>query len=71
LVVIEDILRAAREPLTTNEILARAGERLPTKSRAPRNIIARDLALDIRDNRASKFARVAPGTFTLKELIDG
>ena len=66
--VIESVLRDAKEPLRVNDIVTRAGDRLPTKSLRPQGVVTRDLALDIRDNPQSKFRRVSPGLYELKTL---
>jgi len=55
--------------MVVREIVQFAAERLPTKSKTPDTVVARDLAMDIKRNGdASKFTRVAPGKYTLKEL---
>lgn len=68
--VVEDVLRAAGEPLRVREIVERAGDRLPTRSREPRAVVARDLALDLIQNPASRFRRVGRGLYALAEAID-
>lgn len=66
--VVEEILRERRIPMVVREIVVAAGERLPTKSKTPDTVVARDLAMDIkRLGLESKFTRVAPGRYTLKE----
>ena len=66
--VVEDILRERRIPMVVREIVEAAGDRLPTKSKTPDTVVARDLAMDIkRRGEESRFARVAPGRYTLKE----
>lgn len=66
--VVEEILRERRIPMVVREIVVAAGERLPTKSKTPDTVVARDLAMDIkRQGMESKFTRVAPGRYTLKE----
>jgi len=66
--VIESVLRNAGEPLRVPQIIERAGDRLPTQSRTPRDVVARDLSIDIRDNDQSKFKRVETGLYC---LVDG
>lgn len=66
LAAVEKVLRDAGEPLKVSEIVRRAGSKLPTKSQQPRNVVARDLAMDIKHNSASKFRQAGPGLFTLK-----
>lgn len=66
--VVEEILRERRVPMVVKEIVLAAGPRLPTKSRTPDTVVARDLAMDIKKKgEQSKFARVAPGKYTLRE----
>lgn len=67
--VVEDILRETAVPMAVREIVEVAGPRLPTKSKTPDTVVARDLAMDIkRRGPESKFARVSPGRYTLREL---
>src|SRR5262249_6145675 len=69
LLVVEEVLRSRGTPMVVREIVELAAERLPTKSKTPDTVVARDLAMDIkRRGGDSKFARVAPGRYTLKEL---
>jgi hypothetical protein len=68
LFVVEEILRERRTPMVVREIVEVAGPRLPTKSKTPDTVVARDLAMDIKKKGLeSKFARVAPGRYTLRE----
>ena len=70
LLVVEEVLRARGVPMVVREIVQEAAERLPTKSKTPDTVVARDLAMDIkRHGEDSKFARVAPGRYTLRELV--
>jgi hypothetical protein len=69
--VVEKILRARGCAMTVGEIVeAAVGElALPTRSRTPRTAVGRDLAIDVRDRgETSRFARVSPGTFALRQL---
>jgi hypothetical protein len=67
--VVEDILRETAIPMSVREIVQRAGTRLPSKSKTPDTVVARDLALDIkRKGDASRFARTSPGRYTLRDL---
>ena len=69
--VVEKILRARGCAMTVGEIVdAAVGEfTLPTQSRTPRTVVGRDLAIDVRDRGgASRFARVSPGTFALRQI---
>jgi hypothetical protein len=70
LVVVEEVLRERGEPMVVREIVAAAAERLPTRSKTPDTVVARDLAMDIKKRgEDSKFTRVAPGLYTLRELV--
>jgi len=69
LAVVEDILRETAVPMSVREIVQRAGARLPSKSKTPDTVVARDLSLDIkRKGEASRFARTSPGRYTLREI---
>jgi hypothetical protein len=71
LAVVEEVLRETRTPLVVREIVEIAGARLPTRSRTPDTVVARDLAMDIkRRGEQSLFARVAPGRYTLREYAN-
>jgi hypothetical protein len=68
--VVEQVLRERREAMVVKEIVAAAGERLPTKSRTPDTVVARDLSMDLkRRGEESIFIRVSPGRYSLKELV--
>jgi hypothetical protein len=70
LAVVEEILRETRVPMSVREIVERAGERLPTKSKTPDTVVARDLSMDIKKKgESSKFIRTAPGRYTMRELV--
>ncbi len=70
LAVVEEILRETRVPMSVREIVERAGERLPTKSKTPDTVVARDLSMDIKKKgEDSKFIRTAPGRYTMRELV--
>ena len=72
LAVVEDILRETAVPMSVREIVQRAGARLPSKSKTPDTVVARDLSLDIkRKGEASRFARTSPGRYTLREIATG
>ncbi|HUQ00914.1 MAG TPA: winged helix-turn-helix domain-containing protein [Kofleriaceae bacterium] len=69
LAVVEEILRETAVPMSVREIVQRAGVRLPSKSKTPDTVVARDLSLDIkRKGDASRFARTSPGRYTLRDL---
>jgi hypothetical protein len=70
LAIVARMLHAYGQPLTVAQIVEHAVDdlALPTASKTPHTIVARDLAIDIkRHGEASRFKRVAPGTFTLRE----
>jgi hypothetical protein len=55
--------------MSVREIVQRAGARLPSRSKTPDTVVARDLALDIkRKGDSSRFARTSPGRYTLRTL---
>jgi len=69
LAVVEAILREAAMPLSVREIVERAGDALPTKSKTPDTVVARDLSMDIkRKSEASTFVRTSPGRYAIREL---
>jgi hypothetical protein len=70
LLVVEEVLRERGTPMVVREIVQVAAERLPTKSKTPDTVVARDLAMDIKKHPdTSKFTRVSPGKYTLRELV--
>ena len=69
LAVVEEILRETGVPMSVREIVVKAGPRLPSKSKTPDTVVARDLAMDIkRKGDASLFTRTSPGRYTLRAL---
>ena len=69
LAVVEEILRETTVPMSVREIVERAGARLPSKSKTPDTVVARDLSMDIkRKGEGSLFARTSPGRYTLRAL---
>ncbi len=69
LAVVEEILRETRVPMSVRQIVEYAGDRLPTKSKTPDTVVARDLSMDIkRQGEASVFVRAAPGRYTLRDI---
>lgn len=69
LAVVEAILRETQVPMSVRQIVEYAGSRLPTKSRTPDTVVARDLSMDIkRKGEVSLFVRTSPGRYTLREL---
>src|SRR5258705_1989645 len=69
LAVVEEILRETASPLSVKEIVERAASRLPSKSKTPDTVVARDLSMDIKKKGdTSLFVRTSPGRYTLREL---
>jgi hypothetical protein len=69
LAVVEEILRETAVPMSVREIVERAGARLPSKSKTPDTVVARDLSMDIkRKADTSLFVRTSPGRYTLRTL---
>jgi hypothetical protein len=72
LAVVEEILRETAVPMAVREIVERAGDRLPSKSKTPDTVVARDLSMDIkRKGEGSLFVRTSPGRYTLRTLVGG
>lgn len=69
LAVVEAILRETQVPMSVRQIVEHAGDRLPTKSRTPDTVVARDLSMDIkRKGEASVFIRTSPGRYAIREI---
>jgi uncharacterized protein (UPF0147 family) len=72
LAVVEEILRETAVPMSVREIVERAGARLPSKSKTPDTVVARDLSMDIKKkSESSLFVRTSPGRYTLRALAAG
>ncbi len=72
LAVVEEILRETAVPMSVREIVERAGVRLPSKSKTPDTVVARDLSMDLkRKGEGSLFVRTTPGRYTLRSLATG
>ena len=72
LAVVEDILRETAVPMSVKEIVERAGSRLPSKSKTPDTVVARDLSMDIKKKgETSQFIRTSPGRYTLRDIWRG
>ena len=70
LAVVEEILRETNVPMSVREIVEHAGSRLPSKSKTPDTVVARDLSMDIKKkSEGSIFIRTSPGRYTLRELV--
>ena len=68
--VVEQILRETGNPMSVREIVEYAKGRLPTKSKTPDTVVARDLSMDIkRKGESSVFCRTAPGRYTMRALL--
>jgi len=71
LAVVEAILREAAMPLSVREIVERAGDALPTKSKTPDTVVARDLSMDIKKkSEASTFIRTSPGRYAIRTTTE-
>ena len=69
LAVVEEILRETAVPMSVREIVERAGARLPSKSKTPDTVVARDLSMDIKKKgEGSLFIRTSPGRYTLRAI---
>jgi hypothetical protein len=69
LAVVEEILRETAIPMSVKEIVERAGTRLPSKSKTPDTVVARDLSMDIKKKgEGSPFVRTSPGRYTMRDL---
>jgi hypothetical protein len=67
--VVEEILRETEIPMSVRQIVEHAGARLPTKSKTPDTVVARDLSMDIKKKgEASLFIRTAPGRYTIRAI---
>ncbi len=70
LAVVEAILREAAMPLSVREIVERAGDGLPTKSKTPDTVVARDLSMDIKKKgEVSAFVRTSPGRYAIRARL--
>jgi hypothetical protein len=70
--VVEEILRETAVPMSVREIVECAGARLPSKSKTPDTVVARDLSMDIKKKgEGSLFTRTSPGRYTLRTLVAG
>jgi hypothetical protein len=70
LAVVERIMRETQEPMSVRDIVEAAGEALPTRSKTPDTVVARDLSMDIkRKGEDSTFIRTSPGRYTIREFV--
>ena len=69
LAVVEQILRETEEPMSVRQIVEYADGSLPTRSRTPDTVVARDLSMDIKKKgEASLFIRTSPGRYTIRAI---
>ncbi|MCA9675562.1 MAG: winged helix-turn-helix domain-containing protein [Myxococcales bacterium] len=67
--MVEEILRETAVPMSVKEIVERAGSRLPSKSKTPDTVVARDLSMDLKKRgEGSPFIRTSPGRYTLRDI---
>lgn len=70
LATVEQVMRQTQTPMSVRDIVETAGETLPTRSKTPDTVVARDLSMDIkRLGDESRFIRTAPGRYTLREFV--
>lgn len=70
LAAVERVLRETKKPMSVRDIVEYAGDELPTRSKTPDTVVARDLSMDIkRKGEESLFARTAPGRYTMREFV--
>lgn len=67
---VEQIMRQSKTVMSVREIVDLAGDSLPTRSRTPETVVARDLSVNIKKlGEESRFVRTAPGRYTLREFV--
>ena len=70
LAIVEMVMRETRSPMSVRDIVDSAGDSLPSRSKTPDTVVARDLSMDIkRLGEESRFVRTAPGRYTMREFI--
>lgn len=70
LATVEQVMRQTQTPMSVRDIVETAGDSLPTRSKTPDTVVARDLSMDIkRLGDESRFVRTAPGRYTLREFV--
>ncbi len=70
LAIVELVMRETRSPMSVRDIVDSAGDSLPSRSKTPDTVVARDLSMDIkRLGDESRFVRTAPGRYTMREFI--
>ena len=71
LAVVEEILRETAIPMSVREIVERAGARLPSKSKTPDTVVARDLSMDIKKKGEGADARRNPVSTEPASVLSG
>ncbi len=70
LATVEQVMRQTQTPMSVRDVVETAGDALPTRSKTPDTVVARDLSMDIkRLGDESRFIRTAPGRYTLREFV--
>ena len=70
LATVEQVMRETKTPMSVRDIVEAAGDALPTRSKTPDTVVARDLSMDIkRLGEESRFVRTAPGRYTVRDFI--
>ncbi len=70
LAVVEQVMRETKTPMAVRDIVEVAGDALPSRSKTPDTVVARDLSMDIkRHGDDSRFVRTAPGRYTLRQFV--
>ena len=71
LAIVEQVMRQTHTPMSVRDIVEIAGDALPTRSKTPDTVVARDLSMDIkRKGEESRFIRTAPGRYTMREFVE-
>ncbi len=66
---VEEILIETSVPMSVREIVEYAGSSLPSRSKTPDTVVARDLSMDIKKKgEDSKFIRTSPGRYTMRAI---
>ena len=66
---VEEILNETSVPMSVREIVEYAGSSLPTRSKTPDTVVARDLSMDIKKKgEDSLFIRTSPGRYTMRTI---
>ncbi len=70
LAMVEQIMRQTKIAMSVRDIVELAGESLPTRSKTPETVVARDLSVNIKKlGDESRFVRTAPGRYSLREFV--